>query len=410
MYSYVARQPILDADKTVFAYELLFRDGKSNCYPELSPDEATSKLLAQNHLQLGIEELTNGKLAFINFHEDALLHHFPTSLPPKDIYVEILEDVPISDALVRACKKLKSMGYKLALDDHDFDAKWDVFLPFIDMIKIDIQATNILRINKYLRHLEELQRRDILLLAEKVETAQEFEQLKLLGFHYFQGYFFAKPEIVKQKSIAPNKLVLMELISETSKRRMDINKLSNLIQRDVSISYKLLRFINSSAYNQQQTIGSLKHALAYMGERELKKFIALIALANLTENKPSELINLSAVRARFCALLSDKRQDDDNPPMAFLTGLFSLVDALLDQDLSFALEKLPVSPEIKQALTDKTGHLAEYLEMAIYYEKGQWDEIEKLCQTLDVNVDDVGDFYLHALQWANGLEQKEDST
>jgi EAL and modified HD-GYP domain-containing signal transduction protein len=403
MYSYVARQPILDVDKELFAYELLFRDGISNSFPNVCPDEATSKILAQNHLLLGLEELTNGKLAFINFHEDALLHHFPTSLPAEEIYVEILEDVPISEELVIACKKLKSLGYKLALDDHDFDPKWDVFLPFIDMIKVDVKLTNILRISKYLRRLEGKKPKNLKLLAEKVETAQEFEQLKMLGFDYYQGYFFAKPEVVKQKSLPPNKMVLIELIGETAKIHMDIDKITQLIERDVSLSYKLLRFINSSAFSREQSIGSLKHALNYMGELELKKFIALIALANLGDGKPSELVNLSIIRARFCAQVANKRQDQENPPMAFLTGLFSLVDALLDQALETVVSKLPISPEIKTALISNDGYLADYLAMSVCYEKGKWQALEQLCGKLNVQSDDVSDFYQDALQWANSF-------
>jgi EAL and modified HD-GYP domain-containing signal transduction protein len=402
MYSYVARQPILDINKELYAYELLFRDGKSNSYPDVCPDEATSKILAQNHLLLGLDELTNGKLAFINFHEDALLHHFPTSLPAKEIYVEILEDVPISEELVFACKKLKKLGYKLALDDHDFDPKWDVFLPYIDMIKVDVRATNILSISKHLRRLERIKPEGLILLAEKVETAQEFEQLKMLGFSYYQGYFFAKPEVVKQRSLSPNKMVLMDLIGETAKIKMDFEKISQLIERDVSLSYTLLRFINSSAFSRQQTIGSLKHALNYMGELELKKFIALIALANLGEGKPDELVNLSIIRARFCSQIANKRRDIENPPMAFLTGLFSLVDALLDQELKTIVGKLPISPEIKSALIDKSGHLADYLAMSICYEKGQWQKLDELCTTMGLEMNDVSDFYQSALQWANG--------
>ena len=404
MYSYVARQPILDVNKEVYAYELLFRDGISNSYPNICPDEATSKILAQNHLLLGLGELTNGKLAFINFHEDALLHHFPTSLPSKEIYVEILEDIPISKELIIACKKLKGLGYKLALDDHDFDPKWDVFLPFIDMIKVDIQATNILQINKFLRRLKEKGANHLSLLAEKVETAQEFEQLSHLGFQYFQGYFFARPEVVKQKSMAPNKMVLVELIGETTKPQLDFDRISELMERDVTLSYKLLRFINSSAYGAQQKIGSLKHALNYMGELELKKFIALIALANLGEGKPDELLNLSLIRARFCAEIAVKRQDPENPPIAFLTGLFSLVDALLDQELDLVLDKLPILPEIKTALAQKEGFLAEYLALAVAYEQGHWAELETLAVKLELNQADISDFYQAALQWANSFD------
>jgi EAL and modified HD-GYP domain-containing signal transduction protein len=405
MYSYVARQPILDINRELFAYELLFRDGKSNAFPDVCPDEATSKILAQNHLLLGLDDLCNGKLAFINFHEDALLHHFPTSLPPDEIYVEILEDVPISDELVIACKKLKKMGYKLALDDHDFDPKWDVFLPFVDMIKVDIKATNMLMINKYLRRLasKNTSKKKLLLLAEKVETAQEFEQLKLLGFEYYQGYFFARPEIVKQKSLSPNKQVLIELISETTKEKIDFDKITRLIERDVSLSYKLLRFINSSAFTRRQSIGSLKHALNYMGELELKKFIALIALANLGEGKPSELINLSIIRARFCAQIAQRRQDNENPPMAFLTGLFSLVDALLDQSLEMVMKILPISEEIKTALTNNQGYLADYLAASVCFEKGQWQQLEVLSVKLGVSMEDIGDYYQDALQWSNSF-------
>lgn len=405
MYCYVARQPILDVNKALFAYELLFRDGVSNSFPDVCPDEATSKILTQNHLLLGIDELTNGKYAFINFHEDALLHHFPTSLPSKDIYVEILEDVPVSSQLVTACKKLKKLGYKLALDDHDFDPKWDVFLPFIDMIKVDIKQTNILKISKYLRRLKDIKNDSMKLLAEKVETAEEFEQLKLLGFDYYQGYFFAKPEIVKQKKITPNKLVLIELISETSKVHMDIDKISRLIEHDVSLSYKLLRFINSSAFGSRQAIGSLKHALNYMGESELKKFISLIALANLGDGKPTELVNLSIIRARFCAQIAQKRNDQENPPMAFLTGLFSLVDAMLDQELEMVISKLPICPEIKAALANQEGHLADYLAASICYEKGQWQQLEHLCNKLDIAMTDIGDFYQDALKWSNSFNQ-----
>ncbi len=405
MYSYVARQPILDAEQHLYAYELLFRDGKSNSYPDVCPDEATSKILAQNHLLLGLDELTNGKLAFINFHEDALLHHFPTSLPAKEIYVEILEDVPISTELVIACKKLKKLGYKLALDDHDFDPKWDVFLPFIDMIKVDILQTNILQINKFLRRLREKECNEkLLLLAEKVETAQEFQQLKQLGFDYFQGYFFARPEVMKQKNLSPNKLILMELIAESAKQEIDIDKVSQLIERDVSMSYKLLRFINSSAFARQQTIGSLKHALVYMGKLELKKFISLIALANLSDEKSSELVTLSIIRARFCNQLAAFRQDREDPPMAFLTGLFSLIDALLDLELGVAVDKLPVSPEIKMALNQGHGYLADYLALAISYEKGQWQALEAQADQLDVPVENVADFYQDALKWANSFD------
>ncbi len=212
MYCYVARQPIFDRQKAVTGYELLFRDGVDNCFPNVNADEATSKLITQHHLLLGVEKITSGKQAFINFSADTLIHHFPTSIDPKSMVIEILETVPISDELLTACKELHKMGYRLALDDHDFDAKWDVFLPYVSIIKVDVRMFNMLQISKYLRRIAKY---PVTLLAEKVETADEYEQLKQLGFDLYQGYFFARPEMLKHKQLGSNKLNLLALISES---------------------------------------------------------------------------------------------------------------------------------------------------------------------------------------------------
>ena len=184
MYSYIARQPILNLSQETIAFELLFRDGKSNSFPNIDPDKATSKIIVDNQLTLGLEEVTGGLTAYVNFHADALIHNFPIFLDPKSIVIEILEDVPISDELLNACKLLKKKGYTLALDDHDFDVKWDEFLPIVDIIKVDILDVNIVDIKSFLARLTNY---NITFLAEKVETLEEFEQLKLLGLPYFKG-------------------------------------------------------------------------------------------------------------------------------------------------------------------------------------------------------------------------------
>ena len=211
MYSYIARQPILDIDQEVVAYELLFRDGESNSFPNIDPDQATSNILTNNHLTLGLEKVTGDLPAYINFHTDSLIRHFPSFLDPQNVVIEILEDVEISDELVASVKKLKEKGYRLALDDHDFDSKWAVLFPYIDIIKVDILAVSMLEISRFTR---ELANSEITLLAEKVETAQEFEKLKMLGFTLFQGYFFAKPEMLKQKKLTTTKQNILDLISQ----------------------------------------------------------------------------------------------------------------------------------------------------------------------------------------------------
>lgn len=197
MYSYIARQPILNLNQETVAFELLFRDGESNHFPDIDPDKATSKIIVDNQLTLGIDEITGALPAYINFHADALIYHFPDFLDSEKIVIEILEDVPISDELLNACKLLKKKGFTLALDDHDFDPKWDVFLSFVDIIKVDIQDVSLVDITRFLSRIDTS---NITLLAEKVETLKQFDQLKMLGFTLFQGYFFAKPEMIKKKT------------------------------------------------------------------------------------------------------------------------------------------------------------------------------------------------------------------
>jgi len=400
MYCYVARQPIFNRQKDVTGYELLFRDGVDNCFPNIDEDEATSKLITQHHLMLGVEKITSGKQAFINFSADTLIHHFPTSIDPDSMVIEILETVPISDELLTACKELHKMGYRLALDDHDFDPKWDVFLPYIHILKVDVQQFNMLEISRFLRRVSSY---PVTLLAEKVERAEEYEQLKQLGFDLYQGYFFARPEMLKHKQLGSNKLNLLALIGESSKYELDFDKLASITERDLDMSYKLLRFINSANFARKQAIGSLKHAMVYMGEAELKKFISLLALANLSEGQSDELLVMSLIRARFCDRLAQIRGDQENPPAAFLTGLFSLVDALLEQPLAELLAQLPLLPEIKAALLEQKGTLAKYLQLEQTFEQGLWQQQEELAAGMVPTDVDLNRVYFDAVQWGQTL-------
>lgn len=402
MYCYMARQPILDASKTLVGYELLFRDGVENSFPNINADEATSKLITEHHLLMGVEKITGGQQAFINFSADTLIHHFPTSIDAKSMVIEILETVPISSELLTACRELHRMGYRLALDDHDFDAKWDIFLPYVSIIKVDVRQFNLLQISKY---ISRIRHHPVTLLAEKVETASEFEKLRQLGFQLFQGYFFARPEMLKHKKIASSKLNLLLLIAEASNLELNFEKLSAIVERDLGLSYKLLRFVNSASFARDKPIGSLKHAMIYMGEAELKKFIALLALANLSEDNGSELLKMSIVRARFCDQLAELNQDTSNPPSAFLTGLFSLVDALLEQPLAPLLDDLPILPAIKQALLLQAGQLGQYLELAKAFEQADWQLQQQLSQQVLRQPQDLSPIYLQAVTWAEGLLQ-----
>lgn len=400
LYSYIARQPILNIEKETIAYELLFRDGDTNCFPGICPDKATSKIIVDNQLTLGIEEITGDLPAYINFHADALIYHFPEFLDAKKVVVEILEDVPISDELLNACKLLKEKGYTLALDDHDFDEKWDAFLPYIDIIKVDVLDVSILNISRYLARLKNY---SITFLAEKVETLKDFERLKMLGFTLFQGYFFAKPQMLKKKNILSSKKYILDLMAHASSTEFDFEAISEIFRRDLGLTYKLLRYINSPGYGPSKEISSLKHALIYIGDLELKKFIALLVLADLNEHKPDEIMRVSLVRARFCEQISTMKKDSENPPQAFLTGMLSHIDGVLDQEIITVMDILPVHSDIKKALVKKDNFLAKYIGISFAIEQGNWLLTRVLADAIGLKEGECLDVYQDAICWSDSI-------
>ncbi|MFT6899636.1 MAG: EAL and modified HD-GYP domain-containing signal transduction protein [Paraglaciecola sp.] len=402
MYSYLARQPIVDIAHNLFGYELLFRDGENNCFPDIDPDEATSKLLTQSHLTTGVEVIANGKWAFINFHDDTLIHRFPTSLDPKKVIIEIVETVALCADLLEACKSINEQGYKMALDDYDFSSKWDALLPYVHFIKVDITEHPLQDI---VANMGKLKASGVKLVAERIETKEEFECFRDMGFHYFQGYFFAKPEMIKHKIIPSSKLTLLQLITVSSRASFDFDEINHIIEKDVALSYKLLRFINGPKVNKRNKILSLRHALNYMGAIEFKKFIALLALANLAESKPDELANMSLVRAKFCELLSSARADPKNPPCGFLVGLFSLLDTLLDQTMQDLMAKLPLNEELVAALCGKENNLSDYLKLVCAFEHSRWDEIAQASVNLEVHQDVLFSIYQQAVIWGASMMQ-----
>lgn len=400
MFSFIARQPILNINKKVVAYELLFRNGEKNCFPDIDSDQATSNLLSNNHLALGVENITHDLPAYINFHTKALIANFPSFLDPKKVVIEILEDVKPTDELFTTCKLLSEKGYTLALDDHDFDPKWQRFLPYIKIIKIDVYDYSFIEISKFVSSIDTTK---VVLLAEKVETAEQFEQFKSLGFTLFQGYFFAKPEMLKQRKITTAKQNILELIGYASDEKLNFEEMCNIFSSDPGLSYKLLRFINNPFYGRSQEITSLKHALIYLGDIELKKFIALLALTDLNDSKPTEIIRLSLVRAKFCEHVSLLRKHHANPPKAFLTGILSLIDGLLDNSIETIVEILPIHQEIKQALVSHDNHLSDFLDLAKAIEIGNWKKNDLLIKRLSLTHDDCLKAYETATLWADGM-------
>lgn len=399
MYSYVARQPIFDRKKRLNGYELLFRDSLRNVFPGINPHEATSKLLAGSHLNLGLDDITGKHPAYINFPELTLLVRVPQVLPKEQVVVELLEEIQPSPKVVKICRKLKELGYRIALDDFVYKPHWHQILPYVDMIKVDVKASS----TKELLAIQKLKfEYDLVLLAEKVETYEQFRKTLKMGFDLFQGFFFSRPEIIQRKNLNPSQINLIELLGKLGQPDCDFSELDTLIQRDVSITYKLLRFVNSSFFNQQVEISSIKQALTYIGENEFRKFVALLAAANLVESKAEELVKLSVTRAKFCELVTQK-QNPEHSSEAFLMGLLSLISALLDQPIEAIMEKIPLAKPIKDAIVHQQGYLAGYLNLVLNYERAAWNNVSILSSKLGINQNDLPGFYTEAVGWSNAL-------
>lgn len=398
MYFYAARQPILDRNKELYAYELLFRDGLENSFPDIDGDEATSRMVEGSQFSFGLEDFLGDKPGFINFTLDTLTKKYPTMLPKKQVVVEILETIQPGKRLLAECQALKEKGYVIALDDYIHQPVWRHFYPFVDIIKIDFRSTSTDTINQIKAAIADFSH--IKLLAEKVETNEEFQLAMDLGFSYFQGYFFSKPEMMQSKALSPAQMTLAELLYETSKSDMDLNKITQVFQRDVHLSYKLLRYSNSAIFKRRTEIETIKQALIVLGQAELKKFLSLLFTAQISSDKPAELMRMSMTRARFAEGLAQLHGKVDTDK-AFLTGLMSLMDAILDEPIDSVMSKLPLAKEIKEALVEKKGALADYIKLIQFYETAQWQEASTAINTLQLANDKVPDAYHTAVQWAN---------
>ncbi|MBF0558229.1 MAG: HDOD domain-containing protein [Nitrospirae bacterium] len=395
---YIARQPIFDRKKVVFAYELLFRDSLSNYFPRADGDKATSKVLSGSLFAVGMERITGEKKAFINFTQNILSSDIPFMFPSATTVIEILEDVKPDPSIIEACGKLSAAGYHLALDDYFPKSGMLSLVKLANIIKMDFRAMTVDEIQKIIRDPEYA---NIKFLAEKIETYEEFKSALEMGFEYFQGYFFSKPEIIKGSQIADSALQLLNLVVAISKPEVNMDELEKIVEHDVSLSYKLLRYVNSASLKRRAEISSIRKALMVIGLVELKRMVSLILLSQAAVNKPEELIKSSCIKARFCEGLGHASTSTKIKSELFLLGLFAHIDAILDQPMSMVMENIPVSKNISDALVNGEGEALPYLKLAECYERGDWDNVKKYASQVSVKEDSLPDIYAEACQWAN---------
>jgi c-di-GMP-related signal transduction protein len=393
--NYVARQPILTADEEVFGYELLFRDGIENHFRETDCDSASRRTL-DTSLQIGLEVLCDGRRGFVNCTQDVLLKDYMTLLPPTLAVVEVLESVPADENVIAALQRLKRAGYTIALDDFAPDDPRLPLTEFADIIKVDIQQTTFEQGSAMIKKCRRCR-----LLAEKVETREEFAAAKDAGFLYFQGYFFRRPEVLHAKEIPANRLNYLRLLREVSQPEIDVRKFEAMIKQEISLCYRLLRYLNSAAFGVQNEVHSIRHALALLGESEVRRWVRLVATLTICENRSSELISSAMVRARFCELLGPRIPHGESD--LFLMGLFSLIDAILEIPMTKILEVVPVDRETRAVLLGERSKLSPLYDLMLARESGNWETTTRRSKELHLSESEVAQASWQAMQWARQI-------
>lgn len=368
---YVGRQTIYDRKMCVHAYELLFRNGTQNSSgvtQSLDGDSASSEVLLNTFMEIGLERIAGPHRVFVNLTRNLFLS--PQKLPfPKDrLVLELLEDIPIDADLLEAVNSLSQQGYQLALDDYTFDKAWDPLLPLVDIVKVEVPALPLETIRQ---GMPKLRRHGLKLLAEKIETEAEYQQLKEIGFDYFQGYYFSRPKIIQGKRLDENQLVILRLISALNSPDVTIEKLEKLLTQDASLSYKILRFINSAAIALPRKVESIRQAVIFMGLDRIRAWASLLALSR-QENKPQSHAMNALVRAHMCeALVTVSGQCKGET--GFTVGLLSILDLLMDLPLPEIIKGLSLSDEISRALLKGEGPAGQALRATLAYEELAWE-------------------------------------
>ena len=394
---FIGRQPIFDRNMEVFAYELLFRSGHDLSAGVIDGDSATSQVILNTFVNMGLEKIVGEHKAFINMTRVFISNPDLVIMPPDQVVLELLEDIEPNQTIIDTLVTLKKQGHTIALDDFVYDEKFEPFLELADIVKIDIMSLDR---NQISQHVAKLKANNIKILAEKIETHEEFEFLKDLGFDYYQGYFFSKPSIVQGKSIAPNQLMVLKLISKINNPDVEVEELSHIISTDVSLSHKVLKFINSPLSGLRSEVDSIQQAVVLLGLNTIKNWVTIMALANGSD-KPAELSTLALIRGRCCELQA-KACKLPKPDSFFTVGLFSSLDAMMDIPLEDLLEELALSEDAKLALLKHTGIFGEALNSTLAMERSDFS----LIGFSDLDMNTLSDIYLEAIHWADELTTK----
>ena len=392
--AYVSRQPIYRSKMDVYGYELLFRDsGAADRAVIVDGDRATAQVIL-NFIEIGLERIVGPDLAFINLTRNFILDGHCASLPKDRVVLEVLKDVTADSAIIQSLQQLSRQGYVIALDDFVYEERLRPLVELANIIKVDILGVDR---NALERHVSALKDFKVRLVAEKVETLEEFEFCEGLGFEYFQGFFFCKPKLIQGRQIPMNRLAATRLVAKLQDPNIKGEELEETIKQDAALSYKLLLFVNSAYCALPREVDSIGHAAMLIGTARIRTWASLLMLASM-DDKPRELMVTAIIRAKMCEQLAEA-QHVRNAEQFFTVGLFSVLDAMLDCLMADVLEKLPLSEETTAALLNHEGLLGKILDFTLAYERSEWDRLAELTTQLRLDPATIRSAYLKAVTW-----------
>lgn len=397
MKIYLGRQAIYDTKMKVFAYELLYRSSDENVSGVIDGDQATSSVITNSVAVFGMDKLTEGKRAFINFTKNLIMEEMPHVFDNSTIVVEILEDIVPDEPFLEACSTLKKKGYILALDDYCLVNENMELLKMIDIIKVDFRITDKEErreiVKRYKKH-------KIVFLAEKVENEEEYQEAIDAGYKLFQGFFFSKPAVMSTKDFKAQTYNYIKVLEELDADEPNFQVITSVFESDIALSYRLLKLLNSAAFQTKSHIKSINHALVILGLREIRKWVMLMMMRDLGDNRPDELIRLSLIRGKFSELLTSELSYKARKREAFMVGIFSMIDLLVGQELDMVLSEIPLNKDVKDALLGDRNLFSEVLDLAVCYEFADWDDVEKIRLKLNIEEEKVINHYVASLDFA----------
>ncbi len=394
---FVARQPIFDANRELYGYELLFRGGLENVCPPGDPTEAAGHVLQAAWLTFGLDTLVGKSKAFVNFSQDLLLKGYGETLPVESTVIELLESVNGDPDVIASCERLKAKGYLIALDDFIYQPSLEPLVAMADFIKIGFQDSSP---EEQVAHVRRVASHEPNLLAEAVESQDDFDRAVKLGFSHFQGFFFCRPQIIKRRALTGSRLTYLKLLQAVTAPDMNIGELDRIIQTDVSIAHRFMKYLGNASFGFRGTISSVRQGLVLLGKEQTRRWVSLIALGEMGQDKPKEILVSAAVRAKLCESLADDAGMTERKPDLFLLGALSLVDAMLDQTMDDVLEELPLADELKNALLANASPLRPILEFVESYERGNWAACGEISRSLGIAEGKVLERYRESVAWA----------